>query len=163
MTMPSHSDDIEMVVTAKTHAVFAVDDVLVQLWEHETATLAMAAVLGRCVRWKLEDPTRPLWMISIVGGRATMPDGKARQIAAELPQYFNTFVMVADGTGFRAAVVRSVLTSMQLLSKVSAATPPVVGNVDAGVQQLVTASGGAVDAARLLSAIATVRATLSTS
>jgi len=152
--------DIEMVVTAQTHAVFVVDDVLVQLWEYESPTLAMAAVLGRCVRWKLEDKDRPMWMMSVVGGRSSMPDGKARQIASEFPGYFDRFVMVADGTGFRAAVIRSVLTNMQLLSKVSASTPEVVGSVDDGIRALVAGSHGAVDGDRLREAITRVRSTL---
>jgi len=154
------AQDIELVVTAPTHVVFVVDDVLVQIWEHDAPTVAFAAVLGRCVRWKVEAPKRPMWMITVVGGRSPMPDSKARQIASEFPEYFAAFVMVADGTGFRAAVVRSVLTNMHLLAKASASTPLVVSKVDEGVRALVRLSHGAVDGERLLRAITDVRATL---
>ncbi len=149
--------EVEVVVAGVGHAVIVVDDVLVQIWQYEAPLASFLAVLERCVRWRTEDATRPLWMLSIVGGSSPMPDAGSRAAAAALPAYFTKFVLVADGSGFRAAVVRSVLTSMQLLSRMTTPSPPVVATLDEGLDILVQESAGVVDAARVAAAVNRVR------
>lgn len=165
MTAAAHatndlSSAIEIVSSSPAYAVFIIDDVLVQIYEAESPGEAFVAILARIIRWRRDEPQRPLWMLTIVGGRASMPDSRSRAIAAEFPRYFSSFSLVADGTGFRAAVVRAVMTSMHLLAPVKVASPKVSATVDDGIADLVANSGGVVDGARLKTAIGLVRSRL---
>lgn len=138
---------------AGSHAVIAADNVLAQLWEHQTPTSAMQSILDWCKR---RPAASPLWMITVVSTKTEMPDGRARDIASEFPRYFSSFAMVVEGTGFRVALVRSLLTGMALASP-KRVTPLLASTVDEGAALLERESRGAVDAHALVTMIADVR------
>jgi hypothetical protein len=138
---------------AGSHAVIAKDNVLAQLWEHHTPSSAMQSILDWCKR---RPAGSPLWMITVVSIETEMPDGRAREIASEFPRYFSSFAMVVEGTGFRVALVRSLLTGMALASP-KRVTPLLASTVDEGAALLARESRGAFDAHELAATIADVR------
>lgn len=142
-----------------THAVIAGRDVLVQLWETESPAEGMRAVKLWCEDRKLREGDRPLFMMSVVGEGGPMPDGEARAIASEFPAYFTEFVMVVEGSGFRASAVRAVLAGMALVAPRRTA-PTVVTSVAEGCVSLARQSGGVLDGARLEAAIGGARRAL---
>lgn len=140
------------------YGVVCVGDVLVQLWETESPTPAFRTILSWCQARK-ERTDAPLWMITVVGENSTMPDAEARRVAAQFPMHFKEFVMVAEGTGFRASVVRSVLAGMAMLSPRRASTH-VTSTLSEGVQLLGTLSEGAIHATTLHGTLGETRAEL---
>lgn len=139
-----------------THAVIAGRDVLVQLWETASPSEGMRAVKAWCEERRQREGDRPLFMMSVVGEGGPMPDGEARAIASEFPAYFTEFVMVVEGSGFRASAVRAVLAGMALVAPRRTA-PTVVTSVHEGCVALARQSGGVVDATRLEAAIDSAR------
>ncbi|MFO0561791.1 MAG: hypothetical protein U0269_27515 [Polyangiales bacterium] len=136
-----------------SHAVIADNHVLAQIWERAAPATAMQSILDWCKR---RPKGTPLWMIAVVPQNSEMPDARAREIASEFPRYFSSFAMVIEGRGFRVALVRSLLTSMAIISP-RRVTPLFAETVDEGSALIARASHGAVDAAALSAMIADAR------
>ena len=141
-----------------SYAVVCVGDVLAQLWETESPTPAFQSILSWCEARKART-SAPLWMITVVGETASMPDADARKIAAKFPSFFTQFVMVTEGAGFRASVVRSVLAGMAMLSSRRTA-PHIVATLSEGAQLIGTLSNGAVNATALHGQLGEIRSEL---
>ena len=153
------STEVERVVwNPPSHGVVCIGDVLAQLWETEAPTPAFRSILSWCEARQART-SAPLWMITVVGETATMPDGEARKIAAEFPHYFTEFVMVIKGSGFRASVVRSVLAGMAMLASRRAA-PHIVATLSEGAQLLDSFGDGTLNAAQLHGLLGELRAEL---
>lgn len=95
-------------------------------------------------------------MMSIVGETATMPDAEARSVASEFPRFFTEFVMVVEGAGFRASVVRSVLAGMSMLAP-RRASPHIVSSTSEGALVLASLSRGALKGNELATGIGQIR------
>jgi hypothetical protein len=142
-----------------SHGVVVIGDVLVQLWELASPTEAFRSILSWCELRKERQPSAPLWMITIVGESSTMPDAEARNIAAEFPRFFTEFVMVVEGSGFRASVVRSVLAGMSMLAPRRTA-PHIVDGISHGSLLLASLSQGAINPNALGTDIGQIRQAL---
>lgn len=141
-----------------SHGVVCIGDVLAQLWETESPTPAFRSILSWCEARQART-SAPLWMITVVGETSTMPDGEARKIAAEFPRYFTEFVMVVEGSGFRASVVRSVLAGMAMLAP-RRATPHITSTLSEGAQLLGSLGDGSFNAMHLRGRLGEIRAEL---
>jgi hypothetical protein len=138
------------------HAVITTGDALVQLWERDAPASAFRAIQEHLVARAEASPGRPLWMLAVSGERSAMPDGEARRISATFPDHFTAFVLVIEGTGFRASAGRAVMTSMALMAR-RRSTPHVVANVTEGARWLASQTAGALDAAQLIRVVAQAR------
>jgi hypothetical protein len=101
-------------VLASWQQIFAV------VWRRDT-TLAGAQALDReCARFATKHP-RGIGLLTIVSATAPMPASPVRQAMADFLTRGSTFikcsVVLMEGTGFRAAAVRSVVTGLTMLAK----------------------------------------------
>ena len=60
--------------------------------------------------------TKELHYVYVVTEHASMPGAKTRQIAAALPTLTGSFTGVHEGEGFRASVVRAVVTGIGMVT-----------------------------------------------
>ena len=60
--------------------------------------------------------TKELHYVDVVTEHASMPGAKTRQIAAALPTLTGSFTGVHEGEGFRASVVRAVVTGIGMVT-----------------------------------------------
>lgn len=101
-------------VLASWQQIFAV------VWRRETTLAAALALHRQCLAFATKHP-RGIGLLTIVSTAAPMPASSARQqIADFLAQgsgYIKCSAVVMEGTGFRAAAVRSVVTGLTLLAK----------------------------------------------
>lgn len=151
--------EVERVVwNPPSYGVVCIGDVLAQIWEMESPAPAVRSILSWCEA-RHARTNAPLWMVSVVGETATMPDGEARKIAAEFPRYFTEFVMVIEGFGFRTSLVRSVLAGMAMMAPRRAA-PHIASTLSEGVQLLGSLADGSFNATHLRVRLGEVRTEL---
>lgn len=132
-------------------AVVLCGDVLIQVWEGPAHNEVLQKVLAALKSLKAGDfRQRSLFMLNVVSERASPPDAEGRAIAAKFFEYFDFHVNVTEGTGFRAAIIRSVLVAITLLTRVRA-KHAVADTVAAGAALL--ASAGALTSPRDLEAV----------
>lgn len=154
--------DLRILTAGPAFAVARNDHVLVQIWEathdgsspHRAPFLVIEREL-RDMKQRLRGE-RPLLVLSVVSEDAPMPDAESRAVASRFAQFFDYYVGVHEGTGFRASLVRSVVAGMALAARVKARYE-VSGDLVKGCAALAAHSGGAVDPAELLSAVIRIR------
>ena len=146
----------ENYVLASWQQIFAV------VWRHETTPKGVQALHDECGKFATKHP-RGIGLLTIVSAGAPMPTSPVRQAVADfLAQggaYIKCSAVLMEGTGFRAAAVRSVVTGLTMLAK--QAYPHRVCSVHDAVSllshTLTAASGRAVDSAALRVAIDELR------
>jgi hypothetical protein len=101
-------------VLASWQQIFAV------VWRHDTTREGAQALHRECREFATRH-ARGIGLLTIVSERAPMPPTSARQAVADFlaqgSAYIKCSVVVMEGTGFRAAAVRSVVTGLTLLAK----------------------------------------------
>ncbi|HBQ16494.1 MAG TPA: hypothetical protein DEF51_36955 [Myxococcales bacterium] len=97
------------------HVVGLWNNIVYTVWRQETTTRGIRAI-ERVVR---EHDDGPLLALSVVTDQATMPPGEVREQLARVMLSFGQKVarsaLVFEGTGFRAAAVRSVVSGISLV------------------------------------------------
>lgn len=141
-----------------SHGAFVVGDVLVQLWEHHAPASAFRAIESHCQERKRAHPERPLWMVAVSSERADLPNAAAREVATRFPRYFDGFVLVAEGSRFRAVSARALMDAMVILARIRSAA--IASNVREGCASISQQSRGAVDPDTLAQCIHRERARL---
>jgi hypothetical protein len=143
-------------VLASWQQIFAV------VWRNETTLDGVRALHSECSKFATKHP-RGIGLLTIVSAGAPMPASPVRQaVAAFLAQgslYIKCSGVLMEGTGFRAAAVRSVVTGLTMLAK--QAYPHRVCSVHDAASMLahaLTAAGGrTIDPAALRVAIDELR------
>lgn len=101
-------------VLATWQQVFAV------VWRRDTTPEGAQALQRECHRFATKHP-RGIGLLTIVSEKAPMPPSAARQAVAHFLAEGSTYIkcsaVLMEGTGFRAAAVRSVVTGLTMLAK----------------------------------------------
>lgn len=148
----------ELVALSNMHAIATWQNVLVQLWEGPLSSTTQAAEFRRVIATlkRMKSRTRePVLVFTVVSVHTTMPDAASRAIAAEMPAWFDYYVGVHEGTGFRASMVRAVVAGMALAARVKARYD-VTEDLASGARLLAARSSG-VTAPDLLAVVADLR------
>jgi hypothetical protein len=143
-------------VVASWQQIFAV------VWRHETTLKGVQTLHDECRKFATKHP-QGIGLLTIVSAGAPMPTSPVRQAVADFlaqgSAYIKCSAVLMEGTGFRAAAVRSVVTGLTMLAK--QAYPHRVCSVHDAVsmlaQTLSAASGRAIDSAALRVAIDDLR------
>lgn len=152
----------EIVSLARTHAVAVWRNVVIQIWEEPLAPADQLRgfLETRRAFQTLEPstgPDRPLLAITIVSERTSMPDSESRAIAASFSTYFDYYVGVHEGTGFRASLVRAVVAGMSLMAKDRAAHD-ICGSLSQGAALLAARGKRTVSAEEVVQVVTDLRA-----
>lgn len=107
-------------VVTKTHdyAIASLNEIVAIVWLHET-TLEGIQSSNALVAEVARHYPRGIALLTIISEVAPMPSSEARKALAELmstPRRIRCSAVIMEGTGFRAAAVRSVVTGLTLLS-----------------------------------------------
>jgi hypothetical protein len=118
---PSHVDEPWRFVEEKKDYVLASwQQVFAVVWRKETTLEGVSALRGECRTFATKHP-RGIGLLTIVSAGAPMPASPVRQAVADfLAQggaYITCSAVLMEGTGFRAAAVRSVVTGLTMLAK----------------------------------------------
>lgn len=149
----------EVLSLSGAHAVVTWNNVLIQIWEAHVDPDLQAQefrrVLSALKRMKSAGVS-PLLVLAVVSVQTDMPDSTSRAIATEFPEYFDLYVGVHEGTGFRASLVRAVVAGMALAARVKARYE-VTEDVTSGARLLAQRSGGTVKAEDLVAVVSDLR------
>jgi hypothetical protein len=75
-------------------------------------------VLDEMRRLRRGTHAKLLLYVYLVGENASIPDREARKVSANLPEHFDYCAGVHEGNSMRASLIRAVVTSMVMLSRV---------------------------------------------
>lgn len=156
------SEPWRIVEKQDNHVLASWQQIFAVVWRHETTMEGVRALHHECGTFATKHPPG-IGLLTIVSAGAPMPASPVRQAVADfLAQggaYIKCSAVVMEGTGFRAAAVRSVVTGLTMLAK--QAYPHRVCSVSDAASMLshalTAASGRAVDAAALHVAIDDLR------
>jgi hypothetical protein len=102
------------------YAVGAWDNLLVLIWRRNTTADAARDVRGFCESIAREQPGG-IFILTLVRAQAPPPDPEARAIMVRLlkdgKSYIRAVAVVIEGKGFRASMVRSVVTGLTFLAR----------------------------------------------
>ena len=111
----------EWVVRAqdKDHCIALWDNVLIQIWQFATTPTAVVA-LDTIARAFIADRGGPICSIAVVEKTSPPPKDQVRTLLAkfyrELAPQMSQQIVVADGSGFRGAMVRAVGVTLSALA-----------------------------------------------
>jgi hypothetical protein len=104
----------------EAHCFATWDRVLIQMWEGEARLEAAEELLQVAQRFVANGRDEPLNCLSIVGSQSPAPNDKVRAQLATCYRYLAPCVVqqiwVAEGSGFRAALVRGVGLTVSTLA-----------------------------------------------
>ena len=104
----------------RDYALATWNEIVAVVWRHET-TVEAVRQLDAAVAELARSHPKGIGMLTIVAEGAPLPPSPARKAIAELltarTAFIRCSVVIMEGTGFRAAAVRSVVTSLTMLSK----------------------------------------------
>ncbi|WP_437562178.1 hypothetical protein [Sorangium sp. So ce542] len=90
------------------------------IWRRETTADAVRRVHHACVEFAKQYP-RGIGLLTVVEGEASLPPAGARKALASFLAQASSVIrcsaVVFEGSGFRAAAVRSVVTGLSLLAR----------------------------------------------
>jgi hypothetical protein len=99
-----------------------------------------------------------LLYVYLIGETASIPDGEARKINAQLFEYFDGCVGIHEGNSLRASLVRGVVTSTMMLSRLRRPRmPQIVSTAGEAARALAPQAGGGLDEAAILAAVEETR------
>jgi hypothetical protein len=104
---------LDLLRVERRYGVATVGQVLVAVWEDESIpTMAMFEDLLELIRkLRRESLARELITLCIVAERAVVPEPALRRIGAQGFLLSDLFVVVHEGSGFRATMVRALFTT----------------------------------------------------
>ena len=109
-------------VVTKNHdyALASWNEIVAVVWRHET-TVEAVRQLDEAVAELARSHPKGIGMLTVVAEGAPLPPSAARKAIADLLTASTAFircsVVIMEGTGFRAAAVRSVVTGLTMLAK----------------------------------------------
>lgn len=109
-----------IVVDQDDHVLASWQQIFAVVWRNETTLEGVRALESECRNFATKHP-QGIGLLTIVSARAPMPPGLVRQAVADfLAQggaYIKCSAVLMEGTGFRAAAVRSVVTGLTMIAK----------------------------------------------
>jgi hypothetical protein len=108
-------------VVTRTHdyALASWNEIVAVVWRHQTTLEGIESSKALVAEVAYRYP-RGIAMLTIVSDVAPMPSSEARQAMAHLmatSPFIRCSALIMEGTGFRAAAVRSVVTGLTLLAR----------------------------------------------
>jgi len=109
-----------IVTECQDYALACWNEIAAVVWRHETTVDAV-----RCLQSAVADLSQAhpkgIGMLTVVAERAPLPSSAARKALADLLSESSAFIrcsaVIMEGSGFRAAAVRSVVTGLTMMSK----------------------------------------------
>ena len=130
---------------------------MIQIWDGPAHNDVLQQILGFFQSLKsAEFQARKLYVLHIVSETASPPNAEGRAIAARFLDHIEFRANATEGTGFRAALIRSVIVGIMFLTQVRA-KHAVTTSVAEAAQALV-AAGCEATASDLETAVLTLRA-----
>jgi hypothetical protein len=116
----SGAPEAELLIASPDYAMATWDSIFILIWRHDTTNEGIETL-----RHKLEHfgRSRPqgLGLVTIVEQEAPMPTSAVREkmagLMADISKVLKCSAVVFEGTGFRAAAVRGVVTGLMLLAR----------------------------------------------
>lgn len=134
-------------------------DVFIAAWRATTTLMGARRVGIVMERFAARHP-QGISLVMIVEPHCDMPDGATRDLIAKDMKRHESFTrhatMIYEGSGFKAATIRSIMVGLQMLSRQAAPTK-VCATVAEGAHWLAEMRSGKLDAARLEARIAELR------
>lgn len=153
-TRPAMIHDVE-----KDHLMVTWKNVVVAIYKHET-TVAGVASVKRVYNTCAAAHPGGVFLITIVEQGAPMPPSEVRDLLANFLEVGSgktlMSAVVHEGSGFRAAAVRSVVTGLAMLARLSY-PHQVFGSVEVAARWFASASASGLNADELAEAIAEAR------
>jgi hypothetical protein len=109
----------KIVHVEKDYALASLGDVFIVIWRHETSLSGTEAVRRECFEFAKSRP-EGIALLTIIEERAPMPPAEPRSQLASFMRDASDIIkasgVVFEGSGFRAAAVRSVVISLTMLA-----------------------------------------------
>lgn len=107
-----------IVTNTHDYALALLNEIVAIIWRHET-TLAGIQSSNKLVAEVARHHPKGIALLTVISEVAPMPSSEARKALADLMcthRLIRCSAVIMEGTGFRAAAVRSVVTGLALLS-----------------------------------------------
>jgi hypothetical protein len=99
-----------------------------------------------------------LLYVYLVGETALSPESEAREIRAQLLEYFDACVGIHEGNSLRASLIRGIVTGMAIMARTGRAKMPhIVSTAEEAARYLASRASGQLDEAAILAAIEATR------
>lgn len=153
----------EIKVSSPDQSLATWQDAFILIWHHNT-TVAGVMALERAVEEFAETRPNGIGLVTIVEESAPMPPGDAREALAKFLERASHCIKVSavafEGTGFRAAAVRSVVAGLTMVARQSY-PHKVFATVEEGMAWMAPQMPSPTSAQQLSEVIAELRRTLS--
>jgi hypothetical protein len=151
----------ELVSVGSGFAIGRVENLVVGLFDDvrdpRVYRTEFTRILELLVKIKPELPAGvPLIVVAIVSERTAMPEGDARAVASRFAEHFDYYVGIHEGTGFRASIVRSVLSGMSLAAR-RKAKYDIVSDVPRGAELVGARSHGTIRTEQVVQVVKELR------
>ena len=113
------AEPVQMLFVDPDLALMTWRNIYVVVWRNETSPTASTMVHQRCEEFAKRHP-EGVGMLTVVTSTAPMPPSESRDRLARFMRegtYVKASAVAFEGTGFRAAAIRSVVTGLTLLAK----------------------------------------------
>lgn len=153
---------LEITEADENHATGTCGPLLIMVWGRETTLPAVAHAKAVGQRLAARHPTGVTFLM-IVESTAEIPSSPVRAALSEALRSFGSFVLrsalVHEGTGFRAAAVRGVVTGLSLVAR-QPYPHQVFDRVEPAVRWLAQSFPAGAEVGAVLDAVAKLRAEL---
>jgi hypothetical protein len=156
------SEPWQIVINTDDYVLASWQQIFAVIWRRETSVEAALHLRYACADFAREHP-RGIGLLTVVGASAPLPTAAARKAVADFlaegSAYIKCSAVVIEGSGFRSAAVRSVVTGLTLLAQ--QAYPHRVCDIEDAVRMfsrvLPAATGRTVDASAFRSSLEDLR------
>jgi hypothetical protein len=151
-----------VVTQCQDYALASWNEIVAVVWRHETTVDAVRNMQSAVTELARSYP-KGIGMLTVIAAGAPLPGSAARKALADLLStgsvYIRCSAVIMEGSGFRAATVRSVVTGLTMMSKhdFPHRICDVEGAAQLFAQMLPGITGRALDADTLRSAINELR------
>jgi hypothetical protein len=157
-----------LIVKTQDYALASWQQIFAVIWRRDTTVEGGEHLRSACTAFARTQP-RGIGLLTVVESGAPLPPGPARRAIADFLAEGSAFIkcsaVVFEGSGFRAAAVRSVVTGLTLMAR--QAYPHRVCDIEDAIEMFVRILPGATDrpvnAAAFRSTLAALRKTIDAS
>lgn len=162
VSMPPLTESWRTVAISPDYALATWQQIFAVIWRHETTMEGAAHLRAACTAFAKDNPSG-IGLLTIVEAGAPLPGGPARKeiasFLADASSFIKCSAVIFEGSGFRAASVRSVVTGLTLVAR--QAYPHKVCDLDEAARMfaeiLPRATGRTVSADAMRSSLAVLR------
>jgi hypothetical protein len=161
--MPPSSQPWQVIARHPDYALASWQQIFAVIWRRETTASGAEDLRTKCGEFARANP-RGIGLLTIVETGAPLPSSAERKSIADFLAGGSSFIrcsaVIFEGSGFRAAAVRSVVTGLTLMAR--QAYPHKICDIEEAIRMfceiLPTATGRAVSPAAMRSSLADLRA-----